>query len=446
MWRSILLVVAVVSIASGPSLAEPVSFTRQVAPILVRNCETCHGAREPKGEYRISTFQQLLQSGESQSAPVVAGKPAESYLFTLITAGDDSRMPKDGDALPAEQIEIVKRWIAEGATFDSPDQNVPLASILPRLPNPDPPEAYKRPFPISAIAFHPGGTELAVGGLHEVTVWNAADGTLLRRIRNVPERVHGLAYTPDGNVLAVSGGTPAVTGEVKLFNPADGAVLKDLLTTSEVCFRVAINPAGNKLAVAGADRTVRIFDIASGNQDRSIDAHSDWVISVAWSPDGSRIATASRDRLAKVFKVDTGELLSGFAGHNEPVNAVAWLPGGNQVITGAADRRTRRWKFDDTVQTGEAGFGGNILELMTYGDKVFTVSANKEVQQHQGENYGHKRSYGGASDVIYAIAYHPPTDRLATASFNGEVRILQGEDARELLKFIAAPGYVLPTK
>lgn len=448
MIARILFAAAWIALLVESALAEPISFTRQVAPILVRNCQTCHGPREPKGNYQLSSFQQLLKPGETESAPIVPGKPVDSYLFTLLTATDESRMPKNGGPLAAEQIDVIKRWIEEGATFDGPDQAVLLASIIPKLPNPDPQEAYKRPFPITAIAFHPGGNELAVGGNHEVTIWNPADGTLLRRIKNVPERVHGLAYTPDGNVLAVSGGTPAVVGEVKLFNPADGTVLKDLLNTSEACFRIAINPAGNKLAVASADRTVRIFDIGSGNLDRAIEAHSDWVIAVAWSPDGSRIATGSRDRLAKVIKADSGEILSAFALHNEPVLAVAWLPGGNRIATGGADRRVRHWKFEDTLQTGEAGFGGNVLEMKTYGDKIFTVAANKNVQQHRSENYGQFRNYAGWSDVVGAIAYHEPTDRLAAGGFNGEVRIIKAEENnnKELIKFIAAPGYTPSAK
>ena len=428
-----------------PSLAaEPVSFTREVAPILVRNCQACHGQREPKAEYQLLTFRNLLAPGESQSPPITPGKPGESYVYALLTATDDTRMPKDGDALLPQQIEIVKRWIEEGAKFDGADETVLLASIIPKLPNPDPPAAYRHPFPVTAVAFHPSGNELAAAGYHEVTIWNPVDGTLLRRIKNVPERVHGLAYSNDGNVLVVSGGQPGVVGEVKLFNPADGTLLKDLLTTSDVCFRVAINAAGNKLAVACSDRSIRIFDLATGNLDRSIESHADWVVSVAWSPDGSKIASASRDRLAKVFKADTGESIHAFGLHNEPVHAVAFLPGGNRVISGGADKRARHWKLDDGQQSGEAGFGGQVQDIITVGEKTFTAAADGNILQHRTENYAHTKTYNGYSDVIYAMAYHPATERLAAGCFNGEIRIMHAEAGNELIKFIAAPGYTPP--
>jgi hypothetical protein len=43
--------------------------------------------------------------------------------------------------------------------------------------------------------------------------------------------------------------------------------------------------------------------------------------------------------------------------------------------------------------------------------------------------------------VVYALAYHAPSDRLAAAAFNGEVRIMKAEEGNELIKFMAAPGY-----
>src|SRR5262245_53357062 len=84
--------------------AEPageVSFVRDVAPILVKNCLACHGAQEPKGDYQLHTFEPL-------SAAVTAGEPDDSELLRLMESTEaDERMPKDADPLPAEQIAVV---------------------------------------------------------------------------------------------------------------------------------------------------------------------------------------------------------------------------------------------------------------------------------------------------------------------------------------------------
>jgi hypothetical protein len=428
--------------AASQAAAEPVSFTRDVAPILVANCEGCHGARAAKGGYRLLTFEDLLKPGDSESPPLVAGKPAESFLFSLITATDESRMPKEGDPLTPTQMDLIKRWIEEGARFDGLDKSAPLASIIPPRPQPDPPLAYRRPIPITALAFKPGGDELAASGYHEVTIWNPKDGALLRRIKNVPERVHGIAFTPDGNLLAVSGGQPGVNGEVKLYNTADGSLNKTLLTTSDVCFRLAISPDGKKLAVACADHAVRIYDIATGSLDRVIDAHADWVISVAWSPDGKKIASGSRDHTARIFDVAEGELMASFLQHPEPINTVAFLPEGKSVGSGAQEKRLRRWFADDGKQQSIVDFAQEVLELLVSGDKVFTACADGALYQHRGSNYQAYRTYAGCGSPAFALAYDPMADRLAAGSLSGEIRIFQAEQVQEVLKFTAAPGYL----
>src|SRR5438105_3040652 len=71
-----------------------VSFVRDVAPILVEQCQGCHGPDKSKGGYRLDTFDRLMTPGESQDRPVTAGKPAQSQIYQLITTGEeDDRMP-----------------------------------------------------------------------------------------------------------------------------------------------------------------------------------------------------------------------------------------------------------------------------------------------------------------------------------------------------------------
>jgi WD40 repeat protein len=274
----------------------PVSFTKDVAPIFVKRCSACHGPPEVNGGYQVVTFSLLVKPGESELPSIMAGKPEESEVFNLISSADaDVRMPKEADPLSAEQIALVKRWISEGAKYDGADPNATLASIVPSTAQPDPPETYRRPVPITALAFNADGSELAAGGYHEVTIWNATDGKLVRRIKNVAERVYSVAYSPDGALVAVAGGVPGQLGEVKLFNSADGKLVKELPTSADVVYRAVFNPAGTKLATGGADRAIRIFDVASGKQEILIEDHADWVVGLSWSPDGAKQAAARRD-------------------------------------------------------------------------------------------------------------------------------------------------------
>ena len=108
-----------------------VSFVRQVAPILNGRCIGCHGERTNLGRYRAQTFQNLMKSGTSGKAAIVAGKPEKSKLYQLVSSHSLSdRMPKGDDPLPKQQIQLIRSWIAEGAKFDGADPTAPLKSLF----------------------------------------------------------------------------------------------------------------------------------------------------------------------------------------------------------------------------------------------------------------------------------------------------------------------------
>src|SRR5688572_31279132 len=99
----------VVALVVGPLRAEPVSFVREIAPILRDKCLTCHGPEKAKGEYRLDTFELLQKPGASKAAPITAGAPAQSHLFELVTAAnEDDRMPQKDEALPKQQIGLIE--------------------------------------------------------------------------------------------------------------------------------------------------------------------------------------------------------------------------------------------------------------------------------------------------------------------------------------------------
>src|SRR5881394_254976 len=192
----------------------PVGFSKELAPILAKKCVVCHGPEKSKGHYRLDSFDWLMKAGESKTAPVVPGQPEPSELMRRLTAKDeDDRMPQKDDPLPVEQIALIERWIKEGAKFDGTDPNAPLVTLIPKTPNPDRPAVYRHPVAITALAFHPDGNELAVGGYHEITTWNPSDGKLLRRIKNVAQRTQSVDYSPAGALLAAAGGSPGQLGE-----------------------------------------------------------------------------------------------------------------------------------------------------------------------------------------------------------------------------------------
>lgn len=421
-----------------------VSFADKVAPIFAQRCVACHNARIAKGRLNLESFAALKKGGESGEA-VTPGDPDVSNLFIMIS---DGSMPQDADPLTPEETETIHKWIETGATLDAGiEQGSPLIAIMPKVKQPSPPDAYRVPIPVTALAYNPEGSLLASSGYHEVLLWNAQDGSLARRITNVSERVYDVEFSPDGKILAVAAGTPAQIGELKLFDVASGKLLGDLVRTDDALFTVAFSPDGTRVAGAGADRAIRVYEVATGAEQLSIEDHADWVLDVAWTPDGTKLASASRDKTAKVFDMKTGDSLVTFNGHGEPLFGVAITPDGNQVITGGRDKKIRIWNVSDAAQVREiGGFGDEVFRLtVTSAGQILASSADKTARAFNLADGAAVRTFSGHTDWVYSIAAHPGTHKVASGSYDGEIRVWNADDGAGTLNFVAAPGYLTGT-
>lgn len=95
-----------------------VDFARDVQPILAQHCYHCHGPDTAKSGLRFDQRDSVLPASDVADAAVRPGDPAHSELFRrLVTNDPDERMPTEGDALSAADIETLRRWIAEGAVW-----------------------------------------------------------------------------------------------------------------------------------------------------------------------------------------------------------------------------------------------------------------------------------------------------------------------------------------
>src|SRR5687767_8748392 len=113
--------VSVLCAADDTQESKPVSFYKKVRPILQANCQGCHQPAKAKGNYVMTEFEKLFIPGETGGKPIVPGKPEESLLVKQITpTNGEAEMPKGKQPLHSIEIDVVKRWIAEGAGDDTP--------------------------------------------------------------------------------------------------------------------------------------------------------------------------------------------------------------------------------------------------------------------------------------------------------------------------------------
>ena len=113
---------------SAEAPAEPVSYARQLRPILELKCYECHDEQERESGFEVTSVAAMLKGGEGAGAAVIPGEPEESPLIEYLTGARRPRMPKNYRPLSDDQIDLFRRWIAAGARDDSAEAGVITAS------------------------------------------------------------------------------------------------------------------------------------------------------------------------------------------------------------------------------------------------------------------------------------------------------------------------------
>ncbi len=137
--------------ATASALAAPVDFGREVRPILSDKCFHCHGPDESarKAKLRFDTREGALRI-KNDSTVIIPGKSAESEIIFRVTSTDTEEMMPPPEAklarLTSEEVTTLKRWIDEGAPYQTHWAFAPLATIAP-------PPARNEPHPIDRFVF-----------------------------------------------------------------------------------------------------------------------------------------------------------------------------------------------------------------------------------------------------------------------------------------------------
>ena len=116
-----------------------VEFARDIQPLLANKCLNCHGPDDAEGGLQLHLREKALDELDSGEHAIVPGKPDESELLHRVASDDpDLRMPPEGDALTAAEIETLRKWIAGGAKWEVHWAYRPLdGSAPPKVSNTD---------------------------------------------------------------------------------------------------------------------------------------------------------------------------------------------------------------------------------------------------------------------------------------------------------------------
>ena len=468
--------------------AAPVSYYKQVRPLLQAHCQGCHQPAKARGEYIMTDFAKLLAGGESGQKAIVPKKPAESHLVELITPHDGkAEMPQGKKPLDVSEIDLIKKWIAQGATDDTPSNARARYDM-------DHPPVYTRPPVITSLDYSPDGKLLAVAGFHEVLLVDADSGRLAARLVGLSERIQSVRFSPDGKLLAATGGLPARMGEVQVWDVAKRKLKLSVPVTYDTVYGAGWSPDGTKLALGCADNNVRVIDVEKGEQVLQMGSHSDWVLGTAFSVDGSHLISIGRDMTAKLTEVATGRFIDNITSITPGalkggIQAVVRHPQRDEIIVGGSDgtpkayrifRQTARKIGDDAnlirnfpamlgrvfsvavSRDGKHVAAGSALDnhgqvfIFPYEpedpkvvQRIKAIEAKAEKQRTAEEKAELKKlretpaknlaKVEVGSGGVYAVAFRPDGQRVAAAGADGHVRLIDAASGKVVREFSPAP-------
>ena len=171
-------------------------------------------------------------------------------------------------------------------------------------------------------------------------------------------------------------------------------------TGTNLVSSVTFGPDGTRRPAGPFDKTVRLWDVATGKTLRTLDGHTNLVSSVAFSPDGMRLASGSFDKTVRLWDVATGKSQPVLHGHLGIVSSVAWRAGGRFLVSSGSDGTMRVWGHE-------------------YGEclAVYAATPNGSVVYRPRD--GRYRSFG---DPAGRVAYTIGLARYELGELDGRVR------------------------
>jgi WD40 repeat protein len=199
------------------------------------------------------------------------------------------------------------------------------------------------------LALSPDGRLAACSSTGRLSVWAVESGEL---VQSLTTWSGVLAWSPDGRFLA------AGSTVIDLWDTQSWRKAKTLGGHAGEIRGLAFSPDGSHLATASIDTTARIWNVATG--ERSWTLRSEGValpterglagdpvrlpvLAVAFSPDGKRLVTGGTDRTVHLWDVASGKLLQTLTGHSMTVTGVAFLEDGKRIASSSLDHTIRLW-------------------------------------------------------------------------------------------------------
>ncbi len=370
------------------------------------------GTRPFHGSFTEIATQHVLTSPPPLREKLSTISPSVEQAVLIALAKD----PKERFAT----VPAFAKALEQAALLDQPTQMIrPSVPLVPPAPAPTiivPPERppARAPLPPKAEAAQP------VAPRHLA-------GTRLITYRGHTAEVQAIAWSPDGQRIA----SASADKTVQVWQAATGDHLFSFKGHTDCVWAVAWSPDGKQIASGGDDagEGVLVWNAATGGNVRF--CRGPWSVrTLAWSPRGAHIASGDTGGVVDVWDTTSMRHIQTYQGQkpwfaSKSISAVRWSPDGQQIISGSQDKTVHRWNAATGNKLAVYQHDGAVWAVgwSPSGKRILFADESGAVQIWRVETGERLLRYPGHAGAVYAAAWSPTGTYIASGGEDGTVQV-----------------------
>jgi eukaryotic-like serine/threonine-protein kinase len=255
------------------------------------------------------------------------------------------------------------------------------------------------------------------------------------------DKVFSIAFSPDGHT-ALSASRDKT---LKLWDLATGQEIRSFTGHTNGIHSVAFSPDGHTALSASDDKTLKLWDVATGQEIRTFRGHTDYVYSVAFSPDGRTALSGSFDHTLKLWDIATAREIRSFTGHTHYVTSVAFAPDGRTALSGSWDRTLKLWDLDTAGEIRT--FRGHTsyvwcIAFAPDGRTALSGSQDGTLKLWDIATAGEIRTYTGHTSAVFSVAFSADGRTALSGDFDETLKRWDIATGQEMRTFAGHTGPV----
>lgn len=290
---------------------------------------------------------------------------------------------------------------------------------------------------VHMLAWSPDGHAIASSSADEtVRVWDASSGQTLVMQRSNALQAQAIAWSPDSHYIAVTSGLLSET--VQICDASTGTVSSTHARYSghsETIQALAWSPISTYIASTGDDATIQVWDVTTGRTAFTYRGHSMHsgtsgssisIKTLAWSPDGKRIASGGDDKRVHVWDALTGGNIVVYYAHTDIINALAWSPGSTHIASASDDKTVHVWDASTArkvfIYTAHSDSVTGVA-WSPNGIRVASSSRDETVHLWHALTGRTLTTYTGHTDWVSTVAWSPDGKAVASGSWDKTIQV-----------------------